>query len=105
VYADAGRTQEAQAFQFHIRGAGAGHDATLEVAQAAHQALNFRATNLWSLGFEQLGGLIGTDEHDQWVEQVSDLCKSFRARPSRLSSHAAAEAEVQGRPSIAASWD
>jgi len=105
VYADAGRAQEAQAFQFHIRGAGAGHDATLEVSQAAHQALNFRATNLRSLGLEQLGGLIGTDEHDQWMEQVSDLCKAFRARPSRLSSRAAAEAEGQVRPSIAASWD
>ncbi|CAK0843797.1 unnamed protein product [Prorocentrum cordatum] len=105
VYADAGRAQEAQAFQFLIRGAGAGYDATLEVAQAAHQALNFRATNLRSLGFEQLGGLIGTDEHGKWVEQVSDLCRAFRARPSRLSRRVAAEPEEPGRPSMAASWD
>jgi len=98
VYADAGRTQEAQAFQFRIRGSGAGYDATLEVAQAAHQALNFRATNLRSLGFEELGGLLGTEDHDLSVEQVADSCKQFRAKPSRLSA---------GRrgSSMAASWD
>jgi len=97
VYADAGRTQEAQAFQFHIRGAGAGYDATLEVSQAAHQALNFRATNLRSLGFEELGGLLGTEDHDSLVEQVADTCKQFRAKPSRLSAK-------RWGSSMAASW-
>jgi len=105
VYADAGRTQEAQAFQFRIRGAGSGYDATLEVAQAAHQALNFRATNLKSLGFDQLGGLLGTEVHDGWVEQVSDLCRATRARPNRLLHPVAAERDEQQGPSMAASWD
>jgi hypothetical protein len=80
VYADAGRTQEAQAFQFRIRGAGAGYDATFEAAQAAHQALDFRATGLRSLGFEQLGGLLGTEEHDKRVERVADACKIARMK-------------------------
>jgi len=83
LYADAGRAQEAQAFQFHIRGAGSGYETTFEAAQAAHQALDFRAGGLRSLGFEQLGGLLGTEEHDQRVERVADTCKEFRMKSMR----------------------
>jgi len=83
VYADAGQPQEAQAFQFHVRGDGAGHGATLEASQAAHQALDFRASGLKSLGFEQLGGLLGTEGHDRQIEQASDECKAFRAQSER----------------------
>ncbi|CAK0893244.1 unnamed protein product [Prorocentrum cordatum] len=104
VYADAGRAQEAEAFQFRIRGAGAGYDATLEVSQAAHQALNFRATNLRSLGFAELGGLLGTEAHDPTVEHVSDMCRAFRSKPSRLARRNRGALEELGGPSMAASW-
>ncbi|CAK0830113.1 unnamed protein product [Prorocentrum cordatum] len=101
VYADAGRPQEAQAFQFHVRGAGAGPVATLEVAQAAHQALDFRATGLRSLGFERLGGLLGTQGHDPRVERVADPCRAFRARSRQSWGGAVAE---QSGSSVTASW-
>jgi len=99
LYADAGRPLEAQAFQFHIRGAGAEYGAVLEAAQAAHQALDVQAAGLRSLGFEHLGGLIGTEEHDGSLEQFSDECKAFRSksRQSRPVSLAGS--------SMAASWD
>jgi len=99
VYADAGSPQEAQAFQFHIRGDGGEYVATLEAAQAAHQALDIRAFGLRSLGFEHLGGLLGTEEHDKSLEQFADVCKAFRAksRQSRTMSPAGS--------SMAASWN
>jgi len=99
VFADAGRPQEAQAFQFRIRGDGAKQDATLEASQAAHQALNIRAFGLRSLGFEHLGGLLGTEEHNRSLEHLADACKAFRMR-SRQS--------IPMSPSglsMAASWD
>ena len=82
-----------------------GYDAVLEVSQAAHQALNFRATNLRSLGFEERGGLLGTGEHDRLVEMVSDQCKAFRANPVQTRSSVRAEMEKQKGPSMAAYWD
>jgi len=111
LYADAGRIQEAQAFQFQIRGEGAEYGATLEAAQAAHQALDFRAGGLRSLGFEQLGGLLGTEEHDQRVERVADTCKAFRVKSmrSRVMSASAlrtfnGQAKDEGSKMVA-SWD
>jgi len=80
VYADADRTQEAQAFQFKIQGDGPGRVVTLEVSQAAHQALDVRLDGLRGLGFEQLGGLLGTEGHDRQLEQAADACKTFRVR-------------------------
>jgi len=100
VYADAGRTQEAQAFKFHIRGAGSGYDAALEVAQAAHQALNFRASNMRSLGFDELGGLLGTGDYEKRVERRTEACRAFRATPAKQL-RVAAPAQVVG----SASWD
>jgi len=99
VYADAGRPQEAQVFQFHIRRDGATHGATLEASQAAHQALDIRAFGLWNLGFEDLGGLLGTERHDRSLEHFDNACKAFRARSrqSRTMSPAGS--------SMAASWD
>ncbi|CAK0858616.1 unnamed protein product [Prorocentrum cordatum] len=80
VYADADRTQEAQAFQFKIQGDGPERVVTLEVSQAAHQALDVRLDGLRGLGFEQLGGLLGTEGHDRQLEQAADACKTFRVR-------------------------
>ncbi|CAK0865618.1 unnamed protein product [Prorocentrum cordatum] len=97
VFADAGSPQEAEAFQFHIRGDGAEHGATLEAAQAAHQALNIRASGLRSLGFEHLGGLLGTEEHDRSLEQLADACKAFRARSRQSKQARVAGGLVHGR--------
>jgi len=98
IYADAGRTQEAEAFQFLVRGDGEEKATSFEVAQGAHQALDVRAGGLRKLGFQGLGGLLGTEEHDRYVEQFTDECKAFRTR-SRLRPGGLAGS------SMAASWD
>jgi len=100
VYADAGRTQEAEAFRFLVRGIEGEEKATsFEVAQGAHQALDVRAGGLRKLGFEGLGGLLGTEEHDKHVEQFTDECKAFRTR-ARLR-----VPEIPPSSSMAATWD
>jgi hypothetical protein len=99
IYADAGRNQEAEAFQFQVRGEGEEKATSFEVAQGAHQALDVRAGGLRKLGFQALGGLLGTEEHDKYVEQFTDECKAFRTR-TRLRPGMAPPGS-----SMAASWD
>jgi len=83
VYADAGRTQEAEAFEFLVRGEGEEKATSFEVAQGAHQALDVRAGGLRKLGFKGLGGLLGTEEHDGRVERIADTCKATWANSRR----------------------
>lgn len=104
VHADAGRTQEAEAFRFNIRGEGAEQATSLEVAQGAHQALDVRAGGLRQLGFARIGGLLGTEEHDRAVEQFTDECKAQRM--SAITSRWTKASAVAPRTSsMAASWD
>jgi hypothetical protein len=76
-YAESGHVMEAEAFQFFVKGKSQ-KITTVKVSQGSHQALDAEASYLSSLGFEQLGGLLGTEGHDMHIESFTSECAAFK---------------------------
>jgi len=80
-----GKLREGETFQFLV---GASADplrrAKINVAQASHQALNVALVQAKSLGSRQLGGLLGTEPHDEDVEALTNQCKQWKSSASHL---------------------
>jgi hypothetical protein len=84
-YADAKKMTEAEAFQFTIE-CESPHStdcASVQVSQASHQALDVEVAGLQGLGFEQIGGLLGTESHDAQIEQFTPACATLKATASK----------------------
>jgi hypothetical protein len=88
---DRGIVYEAEAFRFPIRSDDSAKSllATLEVSQrrvspeSCRQALDVRVKDLPSLGFKEIGGLLGTEGHDAHIEQMTSECEaSLKAQGS-----------------------
>jgi len=80
-YADSGLVKEAEAFRFKIRSDEMAKEHTsVEVSQASHQALDIKVFNLQGLGFQQIGGLLGTEGHDTQIEQFTSACAALRGK-------------------------